>query len=66
MDTIAYNEFIGKHWGDAVTEQNLRDKQTFGTLRVINEGDMVTMDWQETRLNVNLDGQGNILSFNFS
>ena len=61
-----FNEFVGKTWGTDVTENILRKKGQFNSVRVIGPDDMVTMDYQQSRLNVNVDEKRVILSFNFS
>ena len=65
MDSSVFNEFIGKKWGTDATEDKLRTKGTFNSIRVLNEGDMATMDFQETRINVNLDSNGNVASIHY-
>ncbi len=66
MNSDAFAEFIGKKWGDEVTETKLKEKGQFNKLRVLEPGSMTTMDFIEDRLNVNVDETKKIVSFNFS
>ncbi len=56
------NAMIGKK-ADAATIAAIRKKSGAKAMRVIRPGQMVTMDYSETRLNVSLDGKGRIKEF---
>ena len=55
-------DLVGKKRSDALSAEV---KQRSGAARVrwIAPGQVVTMDYSETRLNVHTDGEGRILSF---
>ena len=65
-DTQVFQQYIGKKWNVEVNEEELRSVQTFNLIRVINPDTMVTMDYQEDRLNVNLDVNDVITSIYYS
>jgi hypothetical protein len=53
---------LGKK-ADAATIAAVRKKSGAKAMRVIKPGQMVTMDYSETRLNVSLDAKGRIKEF---
>jgi len=65
-DPAVFNEFIGQTWGSAVTEEILKTKGNFETLRLLRPNTMMTMDYRIERLNVNMDENDVITSFNYA
>jgi hypothetical protein len=65
-DSSKFDKFIGKTWEKDVDESDLRQVNNFESLRVLEPDSMMTMDFREDRLNVHIDKNGKIISFNFS
>jgi hypothetical protein len=56
-------DLVGRPASQELGAEALR-RSGSGTLRWIRPGDVVTMDYSESRLNIHLDGQGRVERFN--